>query len=44
MTQYNPFTFLHHELLLLLDYIRATAGLCIVALATDIFATFLTGN
>jgi len=25
-------------------YIRATAGLCILALATDIFATFLTGE
>ena len=25
-------------------YIRATAGLCIFALATDIFATLLTGE
>ena len=26
------------------DYIRATAGLCILALATNIFATLLTGR
>ena len=27
-----------------LDYIQATAALCILALATDIFATLLTGD
>ena len=27
-----------------LDYIRGTAALCILALATDIFATFLAGK
>ena len=38
------FFFLFRIFLLVTDYIRATAALCILALATDIFATLLTGQ
>jgi hypothetical protein len=36
--------FLQATIFLYIDYIRGTAALCILALATDIFATFLAGK